>query len=75
MALEADDQYANAWTNLGFEGGGTVDGQQFTEQQCYARAREIDDAHNNVWHNLGLTASTMRLHAGIEGPGLDKVSN
>ena len=35
---------AQAWYKIGINsGGGTVDGQQYTEQQCYIKALELND--------------------------------
>ena len=39
--------------NLGFVGGGSVGGQQYSKQQCFIKAVEIDDQHAKAWRNLG----------------------
>ena len=53
-ALEIDDKHADTWHDLGGEGGGSLNGQQYTEQQCYSKAVEIDDKHVFAWTSLGL---------------------
>ena len=40
---QIDDQNTTAWYNLDTEEGGSVGGQQYTEQQCYIKALEIDN--------------------------------
>ena len=46
-------QRAERFHKLGLAGGGAVDGQHYTKQQCFIRAFEIDDRHAGAWNYLG----------------------
>ena len=45
---------AEQFYRIGCAGGGSVDGQRYTQQQCFIKALEIDDQHANAWYRLGL---------------------
>ena len=57
-AVEIDNQFVDAWYNLGVVGGGSVigqmGGQRHTKQQCYIRAIEIDGQYATAWYCLGV---------------------
>ena len=40
QALEIDDQYKDAWNNLGNAGGGAVRGTQYSAKQCHEQVCE-----------------------------------
>ena len=48
VKLQAEQFY-----QLGRAGGGTVDGQWYTEQQCFIKALELNDQHADAWYYLG----------------------
>lgn len=48
-----DPQEAEAWGKRGNAGGGTVDGRDYDEEQCYLRALELDPKHAPAWNGLG----------------------
>ncbi|CAE7804354.1 unnamed protein product, partial [Symbiodinium sp. KB8] len=52
-ALELDEKYANAWRNLGVEGGGTVKGQAYDGKDCFVRALELNENDARSWRQLG----------------------
>ena len=39
QALGIDDQYKDAWHNLGKEGGGVVGGNAYSQKQCFQQVR------------------------------------
>ena len=40
QVLEIDDQFKEAWYNLGAVGGGAVRGTQYSKKQCYEQVCE-----------------------------------
>ena len=40
QVLEIDDQFKEAWRNLGVVGGGAVRGTQYSAKQCYEQVCE-----------------------------------
>eukprot|EP00658_Telonema_sp_P-2_P060985 TRINITY_DN49757_c0_g1_i1.p1 TRINITY_DN49757_c0_g1~~TRINITY_DN49757_c0_g1_i1.p1 ORF type:complete len:170 (-),score=47.74 TRINITY_DN49757_c0_g1_i1:38-547(-) len=52
QALAIDEQYAQAWFNLGCCGGGTVKQQSYSNKQCYQQALAVDGAYSKAWDNL-----------------------
>ena len=53
MALQIDPADGYAWYNLGFSGGGEVEGDEFTPKQCFEEALCIEPEHADAWTNLG----------------------
>ena len=51
---QIEEQQAERFYSLGREYGGTVDGQQYTREQCYIKALELDDQHAKAWYSLGI---------------------
>ena len=61
QSLQIDNQFYKAWNALGKEGGGTVRGIQYSENDCYIKALEIMKAleieqqfhQAQAWNGLG----------------------
>ena len=51
--LEGNPNDAGAWRHLGFRGGGHVQGDDYTPQQCYKKALELNPKDQYAWYNLG----------------------
>ena len=46
-------QASAAWSDLGIEGGGMVNGKRYTKDECFAKALEISPKEGIYWTNLG----------------------
>ena len=54
QSLNFDFQHAQlAWSNLGNEGGGTVDGTVYSAKGCFERALTHKPDDSEAWYNLG----------------------
>ena len=47
------DQQAEQFFSLAREGGGRMDGQKYTTQQCCIKTLELNDQHFHAWFGLG----------------------
>ena len=49
IAGENNDIYVDRiWNNLGFSGGGNVDGEEYSEQKCYEIALGINNRNDDL---------------------------
>ena len=47
-------QDAEQFFSLARAGGGTIDGQQYTKQQCYIKVLENNDRNSDAWFGLAV---------------------
>merc|ERR1719350_1800608 len=52
-ALELTDSIHQAWLVLGVEGGGKVNGIEYSKKECFIRAIEFKNDFGQGWNNLG----------------------
>jgi len=50
-----------AWSNLGADGGGTVNskGKAYSQEECFEQALEVDPKYGKAWCNLGVVGGGM----------------
>eukprot|EP00438_Fugacium_kawagutii_P031876 Skav224129 [mRNA] locus=scaffold2427:425453:426991:- [translate_table: standard] len=54
QALELDPECDAAWNSFGFQGGGRLGDQEYSQKDCFLRALQLNPSSDSAWNNLGM---------------------